>query len=183
MKKFILTSLVMVCLILSLVSCGSSNSDPIQPAEVIVNTEMTENISIEVVETTIAETTAVLETTADVNGIVLYDANDIKITCKGYTEDDSFWGPTLKYLVENNTNKNITVQVRDCSVNGFMVDPTCSTDVASGKKANDTMTWFESDFEENDIDAIETIEFYFHIYDADEWETIVDSEIITLNFN
>ena len=168
--------LMVVCMILSLVACVSTEdtSEPTLPDEVIVDTETTS------VPTSI-ETEAPADPVAD---IVLYDVDGIKITCKGYKEaGDWDLGSSLKFMVENNTDKNITVQVRDCSVNGFMIEPMCSADVAAGKKVNDDMTWFSTEFEENGITTVETIEFYFYIYDADSWDTVAESEIITLNFN
>lgn len=165
--KRIFAILTIISMLFIMVSC-TSDPEPIMPNE--TNIESSE--------------IAVPETTSPVVDVVLYDSNGIKIICKGYKEaGDWDLGPSLSFMIENNTNKNITVQVRDCSVNGFMIEPTCSADVAAGKKANDNMTWFSSDFEENSIETIDTIEFYFHIFDSDEWETIVDSDIISLNFN
>lgn len=174
MKKILIAMLVVLCMIFGLVACGGGTSDPIQPDEVIIDTS-------DDITTAESEAPAVEDPTVDQ---VLFDQNGIKITCNGYDMGDEWdFGPSLKFMVENSTDKNITVQVRDCSINGFMIDPTCSADVAAGKKANDDMTWFASEFEENEIEEIETIEFFFHIFDADEWETIVDSDVITLNFN
>ena len=68
---------------------------------------------------------------------VCYDENNIKITVTSFDEDGSFMGPELKILVENNGEKNITVQVRDVSINDIMIDGSLSTDVAPGKKAKD----------------------------------------------
>ena len=37
--------------------------------------------------------------------------------------------------IENNSDKNVTIQVRDVSVNGFMVESSMLEDVMAGKKA------------------------------------------------
>ena len=164
MKK-IFVSLLALCMMLSVVACDSITIEtPIIPDEIITST-----------------TTVTKEPFKDV---ILFNQDGIKITCKGYITGGTWdFGPSLKFLVENTTDKNITVQVRDCSVNGFMIDPICSANVAAGKKSNNSMTWFTSVFEENDILEVETIEFYFYIFDSDEWGTIVESDVITLNFN
>ena len=63
-----------------------------------------------------------------------------------------------------------------------MVDAMFSCDVSKGKRAVDTITFMDSDLEENGITSIEDVELYFHIFDSDEWETIVDTGIININF-
>jgi len=84
--------------------------------------------------------------------------------------------------VENNSDKAVTVQVKDVSVNGFMVDPAFSSDVLPGKKAFDTISFLESDLQENNITDITTIELTFDIFDSVEFNTIYESENITISF-
>ena len=43
----------------------------------------------------------------------------------------------------------------------------------------DEVTIFSSDLEENGIETIEEVELKFHIYDADSYSTITDSDAIT----
>lgn len=174
MKK-IFALLLALCMLLGMVACGADTSGPINPDEVIINAEDTTS-------TEAPKTEASVDPTIDQ---VLFDQDGIKITCKGFVpgSEDGWDDPKVKFLIENNTDKNITVQVRDVSVNGFMIDPACSEDVAAGKKMNGDMSWLQMYFDENEITDVETIEFYFHIFDADEWEDIVDSDVITLNFN
>lgn len=122
------------------------------------------------------------EQAVDDSGTVFYDTDGIKIIGKGLSTDDSIFGPGLIVYIENNTEKNITVQVRDTSVNGFMVDPSMSQDVVSGKKAISAVTFFSSDLEENGIEDITEIETSFHIFDMDSWDGIADTEAIVINF-
>ena len=175
--KNIFAILMALCMIFGLVACGGGTSDPIQPDEVIVDT------SNDVTPDDTVETPAITDPTIDQ---VLYDADGITIVCKGFVpgSEDGWDDPKVKFLITNDTDKNITVQVRDVSVNGFMIDPTCSEDVAAGKKMNGDMSWLQMYFDENGITEVETIEFYFHIYENNgDWDTIADSDIITLNFN
>ncbi len=132
----------------------------------------------------------VLETSAagsyvqsfDDSGTVFYDADGIKIIGKGLSNDDSIFGPGLIVYIENNSEQNITVQVRDTSVNGFMIDANMSQDVMSGKKAITAATFFSSSLEENGIEDITEIETSFHIFDMDSWDEIVDTDVIKINF-
>lgn len=122
------------------------------------------------------------EYTFDDSGDLAYEGNNIKIVVKGLSEDDSVFGPSIVVYIENNSGQDITVQTRDVSINGFMMDAMFSCDLAAGKRAIDTITFFESELEENEITAIEDIELSFHIFDYDSWDTIADTEVVKLTF-
>ena len=122
------------------------------------------------------------EQAIDDSGEVFYDQNGIKIIGKGLSSDDSVFGPGLIVYIENNSDKDFTVQVRDTSINGFMIDTSMSEDVLVGKKAISAVTFFNSSLEENGITNIESIEVSFHVFTMDGWDTIVDTDPITINF-
>jgi len=120
-----------------------------------------------------------MDTESKVSGNELYNKDGIKIIGK-YVEADTFWGTSVLLYIENNTDNNISVSCDDLSVNGFMVTPLFSSTVYSGKKAVDDITIFESDLEENGIEKVESIELKFHIYDNDTYNTIADSDVVTI---
>ena len=68
------------------------------------------------------------------------------------------------------------------SVNGFMVDSSMSEDVVAGKKAMSAVQFFSTDLEENSIDDITDVELYFHIFNLESWDTIFDSDVISISF-
>lgn len=117
----------------------------------------------------------------DDSGSLAYDGNNVKIIVKGATED-SILGPGITVYIENNGEQDITVQTRDISINGFMVDALFSCDVCVGKRAVDSITFLSSDLEENEIAQIETVELSFHIFDTSAWETIVDTDAVTITY-
>lgn len=127
-------------------------------------------------------TTEPTTTTAAVTEQVLYDNNGIKITFKGMDYTSSMFGPAMKLLIENNTDKNYIVQDRDFSVNGFMISTTMSADVNAGKKTNDTLVIKSWSLEENSISEndIQSIEFTFHIFNDDDWSDAIDTETINI---
>ncbi|MDO4332943.1 MAG: hypothetical protein Q4C58_09685 [Eubacteriales bacterium] len=118
----------------------------------------------------------------DDSGDILYEEDGVKIILKGIS-DDSIFGPSIKYYIENNSQEKIIVQARDTSVNDFMLSPTMSTEVTAGKKAIGTMTFFSSELEENSISEFETVETSFHIIIGENWSNSRDTDIITLTFN
>ena len=72
----------------------------------------------------------------------------------------------------------MSISVEELSINGFMMNPVFSTTVYEGKMALNEITIFSSDLEENGIETIEEVELKFHIYDAESYRTIADSEPI-----
>lgn len=103
---------------------------------------------------------------------VLFEDSTVRITYAG-TDEESWMGKGLKVTIENLSDKNISVQTREASVNGVMDDPYFSCDVASGKTANDTIYFSTKD-------ELGTIELSFHIFDSDTFDTIADTEKVTL---
>lgn len=121
-----------------------------------------------------------MDTVPNDAGTELYHQDGIRIVGKT-VDENSFWGTAILLYLENNTEKNVGISVDDMSINGFMMSPFFSTTVYSGKKAINDITVFSSDLEENGIEAIEEVELKFHIYDADSYSTITDSEPITFS--
>lgn len=118
----------------------------------------------------------------DDSGDVIYEDSSIKIISKGLSEDSSFMGPSLVLYIENNSDKGLTVQARDTSINGFMLDATLSPEITSGKKTIASMIFLDSDIQENQIENIENIETSFHIFNSDDWSDAIDTDIISVEF-
>lgn len=131
------------------------------------------------IKTSIADT---FEYIYNENGHLVYEGNGLKIIIKGLLENTSIFGPEVVVYIENNSDKDLTVQVRNVSINNFMVTSLFSSDVIKGKRIIDTITFFDSELEENNIITIENIELYFTVFDENNFETIVDTEIIKIIF-
>lgn len=114
---------------------------------------------------------------------VLYDGNDIRIVLKGIRYKDTFGSPELKLYIENNSAQDVTVQVRDMTINDLAFDPIMSSDVLSGKKVNDEITIPSWHLEENNIELIRDIDFRFDIFDQNTWDDIVVTDIIHVSTN
>lgn len=165
MKKA-LTMLLSLALILSLAACGSSDSEVKEPSDVSADSSAQNE-----------EVAAPKEVTID--EAVVLDENGVKITAKSLS-DDGFWGPGVKLLIENNSGKNLTVQARDVSVNGYGIDCSLSADVADGMKVNDSLELFDSSLELAGIETIADIEWAFHIFNSDDWFDEWDSSMIRI---
>ena len=120
-----------------------------------------------------------MDKTVDDAGQVLYDKDGIKIIGK-YVDETSFWGAGIVVYIENNTDKNVLIQVDNLSVNGFTLGSAIfSSDVYAGKKAFDDITLFSSELEENDIKSVEEVTLTFVIINPDTYDTISRSDEIT----
>lgn len=115
-------------------------------------------------------------------GTLAYDENGVKIVVKGVSEDSSWIGPSVMVYIQNDTGRMITVQARNLSVNGFMVDSIFSPDVAAGKAAIDGITLMSADLEENGIQSIDEVELSFHVFYADTWEDLCDTPNMAFAF-
>lgn len=131
------------------------------------------------IETSAAEG---FEYTYDDSGDVLYSGNGVDIVLKGLDTDESWFGPGIVLYIYNSSDRDVMIQVRDVSVNGFMVDTIFSSDVDAGKHCLDAVTFLRSDLEENEITEIEEVTLSFMIADGDTWHTIEETQSITLNF-
>lgn len=147
----------------------------------VVDTDTYEDIAM--TEPILLQTDAVdYVQTYDDSGEVAYDANGVKIVAKKLDSEDSIFGADLYMYIENNSERDITVQVRDVSINGFMVTGYFSAEVGKGKKSFDSITFLDSDLTENNITDFESIELYFEISDSNTYETIVETDIVSITF-
>lgn len=166
----------------SLKDCGIETMATMEFYFVIIDSESFEDIyntDVITINTSVAEG---YTQTYDDSGEVLAEVNGIKIVSKGLSEKDSFWGPGLIVYIENNSDQDITVQARDVSINGFMVDPSMSEDVVAGKRAITAVQFFDSDLEDNGIETINDLELYFTIFNQESWDEIANTDVINLSF-
>ena len=99
---------------------------------------------------------------------IIVDNEYVTVVVTGY-EDDPIWGYTAKLFLLNKTDKNVMFSVDEASVNGYMADPFFAKSVSAGKCAFSSMSWSDTDLEENGITVIEEIEFNIRAYDEDNW--------------
>ncbi len=99
---------------------------------------------------------------------VLIDNEYVTVVMTG-SEYDSIWGYTINLYLVNKTENLLCFASDDVSVNGYMLDPYWAKEVGSGKCAFSSMSWDESEFDENGITTVEEIEMLFRAYDSDDW--------------
>lgn len=106
---------------------------------------------------------------------IVYDGNNIHIESGSLSAIPK--EKKLDLYVENNSNLNLSVAPYAYAINGIMAGGNQygfgATDVAAGKKANGSIdfsgSWFEDDFfEEYQIDSVDSFDVLFWAYDNDQ---------------
>lgn len=175
-KKMSRIFVMLLTTVVFLTGCGQATQDN-EKKEIVANEKETQvqeeeysyeqsEISSEDAEVTIEEQ-------------VLLEQDGIKITAKGITED-SIWGEGIELLIENDSDKNISVGCNALIVNDYMISDLFAQTVATGKKANEVMYMSSSELEAAGITNIGKIEIYFHVYDDDSYDKLFDSDCITI---
>ena len=132
MRKLAALLLVFVMLF-ALTACGGGSTE-VTKESTSVTASSSSNSESSSTSTDSSSSPAAISTDETVEEQVLLDESGIKITLKDL-DKGAMTGPKLNMLFENNSGKDITVQVRNLSVNGYMIDSIMSVDVVNGKKA------------------------------------------------
>lgn len=112
---------------------------------------------------------------------VVIDNENVTVTVLGFVDDD-MWGYTVDFFLQNKTDKEVMFSAREASVNGYMVNPIYAVTVSGGNCAFNSMSFSETEFEENGITEVEVIEFILKAYDYnDPFADDLAEESITLN--
>lgn len=114
-------------------------------------------------------------------GDVLYNENGVIITSQGLSEDIGY-GEGLILLVRNSSDKELTVAMREISVNGIKTDEEFSFDANAADSARGTFIFDGEFIEENDIKKIDKVEFSLQMFESDGEGDIVDIGSVTLDF-
>lgn len=114
--------------------------------------------------------------------MIIYNANGVKISF--VAQEIGMMGPSLKFYVENNTNQTLDICLTDIYIDGYkaeFVGMYCD-ELAAGKKAYESLTMWESDYEDfSDFPSV--IEFVVKIQDSASWNTIVETEPMYLQLD
>ena len=120
-----------------------------------------------------------VEFTPNDKGTELYAGNGVRIVYKQLVEDE-IWGTSVLLFVENKTGKEIYLTCDDVSVNGFMVDGTLLETIPAGKMSMCSISLDSDSMEESGITEIEEIELTFSGVECSTWDTVFETDPITI---
>lgn len=127
------------------------------------------------------ENSSVFERKALDSDNIIVDNDLATVTIIGYSNDDDL-GYSVKFFLENKTDKALIFNANEVSINGYMIDPFWAIEIMPKKFAFSSMTWFSEELESNGISNIENIEFMLSANDYDTWgDTELINEKIILN--
>ena len=116
----------------------------------------------------------------DDSGDEIYNANSLRVVCKGLKKD-SIWDGTVVFYLENNSGKAVSIYAENVSVNGYMVDVGMYSDLRPNTRMVDGMYLLNTELDS--IDDIHDIEFNLRMFDSDTYQDIATSDVIRLEFN
>lgn len=114
----------------------------------------------------------------DETGVELYRAGDVTVTAQVIS--DVFYGKTARLLVKNEGDRDVIVEAEHVSVNGYTLDAWLYDTVCAGTVRYCQLDLFEMGLAENGIEQIETVTFRLNILDAQSYETLAQSELLTV---
>ena len=169
MKRIFFGTALLLIMSLFLVGCSDSEDDSLDGT---VESNSSENDS-EAKEEDVEE--------ESIDEVIVDDKNYKATLLEIVKKEDEIFGKTIEVVfeVENKLDQMITVQARDVSADGYMVDETIlamSQDVVGGKKAKAVLSI--EDFEGYDFPELEeNLEMVLHIFEEETYDTIGDHEV------
>lgn len=107
---------------------------------------------------------------------LVYEDENVKIFFTGISGKETEY--KINFTIENLSDKTLTVQLRESSVNGVMARVVCSIDIAPGKKAIDGATVWGESAELTPMSAVKNFETKFHIFNDEEPKVSYDTESV-----
>lgn len=111
----------------------------------------------------------------------IYEGHNVVMKLIG--SENTTTGIKINFYIENNSNLNLSFNAHSYGINGIMTRNNIfdmNTEVASGKKANATLTIKNSILKDYGIDYIKYIDILFWAYDNDEMFKSFETNIITI---
>ena len=92
-------------------------------------------------------------------------------------EEDNFWEYGLKAELENKSAEaTYMFSITEAYINGILCNPLFASEVAPGKKSNETITF---SLEDEGMDKVTDIELHIRVYDYDNWaDDAVAEEVV-----
>lgn len=117
--------------------------------------------------------------TPSVEEAVLYEDENLSVTVTGI-DYSAISGPGLQLSVQSNYQKDVILQAPYAVVNGYMVSPEMSIEVPAGESANGALTLPYFNLAISEITALQNIEFAIRVVEADSYNPITKTDLISV---
>lgn len=113
----------------------------------------------------------------DDSGFVIYNENGVRLSARALQKSKLSDDMEIIFYAENDTDSAISIMSDDVSVNGLPMEPLFVMTVGAGKKAVDTMVFYDEDLKENEIAEIDSVDARFKAFN-EELETVFETELV-----
>lgn len=117
----------------------------------------------------------------DESGDVLFEANGVSVI--GKIISDSLLGEEVILFVKNESDKDVTVEAENISVNGFTIDGWMYDTVYAGTVRFCSLDIYSTSLEENGITEVKDISFTIRLIDSHSYSSIAQSDEIQIVVN
>ncbi len=111
---------------------------------------------------------------------VLLDDAALKITATEYVLNN-YQGEQIKVLLENKSEKDLTVNLETLIVNDFIISNYFYEEISAGKKVNTTIDLTPYELEAAGITNVGKLEFHFQSHEPEDYLNITKYPVCTLN--
>lgn len=112
------------------------------------------------------------------DGQTIYEDEQIKVVQKE-VDTNSFWGVECSLVVINKTDHDIVVSCGSSKINDYSIDGTLYVALKPQKMSYESLTFYSSELEENDITDIQNITLSFHITNLNTFDYI-DTDYVNI---
>lgn len=110
---------------------------------------------------------------------LVHEQNGVQVFYTGCEDEGAISKAEFKFLVVNNSEKNVRVSADNMSINDYAFSDLFYADCEAGKKTNETITLYDHEAEKNNIDKVDKLEFTLKCID-DNYHTLWETNPITI---
>lgn len=172
-------TVVGIFVLIGIIGTAGSNGNSNRSSENTASITSVDNSASDNTKKEIADANSEEDAVPTIEEQVMWETDGVKITATDLKKT-TLWGAALNVLIENNSDKDIGIGVRELIVNDFMITDLSSFTVTAGNKQNNSIDLLRSQLKAAGIENIGKIEVYMYIYDKDTYETLAESGCITV---
>lgn len=110
---------------------------------------------------------------------IVYQSDEVTVSAVSLRYDP-ITGAALLFRVDNQSARNLLVQMDTCAVNGYMTAVDLNLKAPSGKLTEGEMVIPYSSLALADVDVIATVEFCIRLVDQDSYEALTDDAVTVI---
>lgn len=119
----------------------------------------------------------------DDSGEVIYQGSGVTLIAKSLSYGSM--GTRMVVLVKNETGEDITITIEDVVIDDVTVDAWMFDTVLAGSVSFCALTVYSSDLKDNNIEpeSVDAVSFVAELRYAESWETICETDMLTVSAN